>query len=241
MKKLILITSLSLTFFSACASSTPPVGVGNPVDDENLVCKSILPSENAAYLKLIDKYGKKAQTKEAISSLVDGLPRSEQGFQDLLDARGIRYFQANEIATPNHPEVAIKCGLENLLPPKCIWNNGIALLSIFEKIRELIPGPILFRNWWRPTCYNANVDGAKASDHLLAKSFDIDFQNPHDRAVAQKFLCEDLWKKGENIQVGIGCNSLHVGLQSPKGKRFWVYGSMKDCKVKSIDNCWDLN
>ena len=240
MKKLILMTFFSVSIFSACASAKPPLGVAKPVNDASLVCKSVTPTENGAYLKLIAKYGKKSLVSESLTSLLDTLPRSEQGFQDLLDSRGIRYFQANEIATPNHPEVAIKCGLENLLPPKCIWNNGVALLSIFEKIRELISGPILFRNWWRPSCYNENVDGAKASDHLLAKSFDIDFQNPHDRAVAQKFLCEELWKKGENIQVGIGCNSLHVGLQSPKGKRFWVYGSMNGCKVKSIDNCWDL-
>lgn len=201
--------------------------------DDKLVCQSIIPGELEAYDRLITRFGK---AKVASSSF----QRNEDGLQSYLDEVGIRYFSAAEITTPNHESEAIKCGLDNLMPPKCIWSNGAALMSIFERIRERLSGPIMIRNWWRPSCYNSLVEGAKASDHLLAKSFDIDFRKPHDRAVAQKFLCEELWKKGENIQVGIGCNSLHVGLASPKGKRFWVYSSMENCPVKSIDKCWDL-
>lgn len=201
--------------------------------DDSQVCQSITAGELESYDRLIQRFEK---TKVAST----GLERKEEGLQTYLDGVGIRYFSAAEIITPNNEAEAIKCGLENLIPPKCIWSNGAALLSVFERIRELIAGPIMVRNWWRPACYNSLVEGAKSSDHLLAKSFDIDFRKPHDRAVAQKFLCEQLWKKGENVQVGIGCNSLHVGLASPKGKRFWVYSSMANCPVKSIDKCWDL-
>lgn len=201
--------------------------------EDQAVCQNIASDEIQTYERLMKRFGGNKTNTEKLG-------RNEEGLQTYLDNVGIRYFSAPEIMTPNNEAEAIKCGLDNLIPPKCIWANGGALLSIFERIRELIAGPIMFRNWWRPACYNSLVDGAKASDHLLAKSFDIDFRKPHDRAVAQKFLCEQLWKKGENVQVGIGCSSLHIGLASPKGKRFWVYPTMANCPVKSLDNCWDL-
>jgi hypothetical protein len=201
------------------------------VSDDTLVCQKIITGEQAVYERLITKFGGK---KVASSQFT----RDEQGLQNYIDKSGIRYFSATEIMTPHNEKGAIKCGVENLIPPQCIWSNGIALMSIFERIREIISGPIMFRNWWRPNCYNTLVDGAKASDHLLAKSIDIDFRNPQDRAVAQNYICNELWKKGENIQVGIGCNSLHIGLASPKGKRFWIYPSMTNCPVKMIDKCW---
>lgn len=226
MKALLLVVSL---VFSLKVFAEVPVSQS----DDDLVCQSIATGELASYDRIIQRFG-------GANANASKFARNEEGLQSYLDKVGIRYFSSNEIMTPNNEADALKCGLQNLIPPTCIWKNGAALMSVFERIRELIAGPIMFRNWWRPSCYNSLVDGAKASDHILAKSFDIDFRKPHDRAVAQKFLCEELWKKGENVQVGIGCNSLHVGLGSPKGKRFWTYPTMKNCPVKSIDNCWDM-
>jgi len=202
-------------------------------EDDQKVCESTIPGEMEAYSKIIRQFQKNEIEAK-------NFKRTETGFQNYLNQMGIKYFSSKEIATPHSENDAEKCGIENLLPPQCAWKNGGALLSIFEKLRETVKAPIIFRNWWRPTCYNSLVEGAKASDHLLAKSMDIDFKSPKDRAIAQKLICNELWKKGENIQVGIGCNSLHVGLQSPRGKRFWVYGSMQGCPVKSLDKCWDL-
>ncbi len=200
--------------------------------DDEQVCQNIASDEIENYERLVERFGGKKAS-------IDQLERNESGLQKYLKGTGVRFFSAKEIMTPNSQIEALKCGLDNLIPPQCIWANAGALLSLFDRIREKISGPIFFRNWWRPTCYNSLVDGAKASDHLLAKSFDIDFVKPQDRAIAQKFLCTELWKKKENIQVGMGCTSLHVGLASPRGKRFWFYSSMKDCPVKSLDNCWE--
>jgi len=108
---------------------------------------------------------------------------------------------------------------------------------------------IRVRNWWRPTCYNANVGGAKSSDHIQARGFDLDFKTPKERAVAQAYLCK-MYREGKplSLQVGIGCQTLHVGIGSPKrlsrypsdGSRFWKYGSLNNCSIKRIkaDDCW---
>lgn len=201
--------------------------------DDKSVCQAIAPGELEAYAKIIKRFDRTVTPSK-------NLKRDKSGLQTYLNQTGIRYFSASEIMTPHSETDALKCGLENLIPHQCIWPAGAAMLSIFDKIRDLIGGPITFRNWWRPSCYNELVAGAKASDHLLAKSMDIDFKSAHDRAVAQKFICEELWKKGENVQVGIGCNSLHIGLGSPKGKRYWLYDSIYDCPVKTLDHCWDI-
>jgi hypothetical protein len=201
--------------------------------DDKTVCASIAPGELESYSRIIARFNK-------VSASSKNLKRDKSGLQTFLNQTGVRYFSSTEIMTPHEESDALKCGLENLIPHQCIWPAGAAMLSIFDKIRELIGGPIIFRNWWRPSCYNELVAGAKASDHVLAKSMDIDFKTPHDRAVAQKFICEELWKKGENVQVGIGCNSLHIGLGSPKGKRYWLYESIQDCPVKTLDHCWDI-
>lgn len=229
MKRFIL--SLSLVLSLPLCAQDEAVSFKNP--DDQKVCDAIRPGELESYAKIIKRF-------DNTVSLARDKGRSEKGLEAYLKSTGINYFSAREIMTPNNESDALKCGLDNLIPHQCIWPAGAAMLSIFDKIREQIGGPILFRNWWRPTCYNDLVAGAKASDHLLAKSMDIDFRSARDRAVAQKFVCEELWKKGENIQVGIGCNTLHIGLGSPRGKRFWVYGSIHDCPVKTLDNCWDI-
>lgn len=222
---------LSLLFSININAQTVPATVSKT--DDMKVCESIASGELESYNRLIKRFG---TTKVDPSKF----KRTENGLQSFIDQSGIRYFSAAEVMTPHNEAGALACGLDNLIPPQCIWSNGAALMSILERMRELIAGPIMFRNWYRPTCYNSLVEGAKGSDHLLAKSVDIDFRKPHDRAVAQKFLCEELWKKNENIQVGIGCNTLHIGLASPRGKRFWVYGSMANCPVKTLDKCWSL-
>lgn len=232
MKTIIFFTFIfSFSAFSQEAAPVPVAPTAPVITDDQLVCQNISSSELAYYDKLITKFGGK-KTSSSHST------RDEQGLQTYIEKSGIRYFSAAEIMTPHNEKAATKCSVENLIPPQCIWANGIALMSIFERIRDLISGPIIFRNWWRPSCYNVVAEGAKASDHLLAKSMDIDFRTPNDRATALNFICEELWKKGENIQVGIGCNSLHIGLASPKGKRFWVYPSITNCPVKMIDKCW---
>ena len=121
---------------------------------------------------------------------------------------------------------------------------------IAGKMRDIIDDSIAIRNWWRPECYNKAVGGAKRSDHLKARGFDLDFRTAKQRARAQLFLCQLYKKKPFNLQVGIGCKTLHIGVGSPKrfpqfpsdGSRYWTYGSLGRCSLKRLpeDKCWRI-
>jgi len=215
--------------------SSTQILAGIQKSETDKVCASISANELKSYESIIKKMNKTVVDPSEFQSDEDGLQR-------YLDEVGIKFFSAKEISTPHSDEGAANCGVSELIPPTCSWKNSAAILSVLDKIRAEIKSPITFRNWWRPGCYNGVVGGAKESDHLLSKAFDFDFQSSKDRAIAQKIICEELWKKNENIQIGIGCNTLHVGLGSPKGKRYWTYSSLNEesCKVKTLDNCWDL-
>jgi hypothetical protein len=206
------------------------------IDEKELgiVCAGVTKSEVENYNRLISNFKNNSLSPNEFD-------HSEDGLQRFLDQTGIKHFSAKEITLPHSDEGAANCGVTELVPPQCIWKNAAAVLTVMDQAREEIQAPITFRNWWRPACYNSLVGGAKESDHLLSKAFDFDFNNSKERAIAQKIICEKLWKKNENIQIGIGCTSLHVGLGSPKGKRYWTYpGLYENCKVKTLDDCWDL-
>lgn len=184
---------------------------------------------------------------------------SAQGLQNYIDDVGvIDKFSAAEMISPNHPGHAQTCGYKVLLPPQCRWATGAAQGLVASKLREVInngdpygPKKMALRNWYRPKCYNSKVGGASKSDHIQARGFDLDFETPQDRAKAQKYLCQMYKKKNFNLQVGIGCQTLHVGIGSPKrmaaygpdGSRFWTYGSLQRCSLKRIsgDDCWLVN
>lgn len=185
-----------------------------------------------------------------------GYAKSGADFQAYLDSSGvISKFSASEMISPHRPSQAKRCGYEVLLPAQCRWPSGAIQGLLAGKLREVInngdpygPNKITLRNWYRPKCYNSKVGGAKSSDHVQARGFDLDFSTPKERAKAQKYLCELYKEKPFSLQVGIGCLTLHIGVGSPKrlknhakdGSRFWTYGSLQSCSIKRMkgDDCW---
>ncbi|MDD0851504.1 hypothetical protein HBN50_00285 [Halobacteriovorax sp. GB3] len=182
---------------------------------------------------------------------------SIEGFQDFLSDSGVsKKFSAREMVKPFSSSAAKSCGLETLLPNRCRWKSAAAQALVAMKLREVINDDrpngkkgIFLRNWWRPNCYNKAVSGASTSDHRNARGFDLDFKSVEDRMKAQKYLCE-MYKEMSplSLQVGIGCQTIHLGIGSPKrlpnypadGSRFWKYGSLNRCDQKRIegDDCW---
>lgn len=184
---------------------------------------------------------------------------SQQGLQEFMSESGvISRFSASEMVRPNNLAAARSCGHESLLPQQCRWPSGAAQALLAGKLRGVInqgqkhgPRGITLRNWWRPACYNKAVGGAGASDHIQARGFDLDFATPQDRAQAQAWLCQAYKDRPFNLQVGIGCQTLHIGIGSPKrlsqypedGSRYWTYASLQNCPVKRLshDDCWSAS
>lgn len=163
------------------------------------------------------------------------------GFQQYLDDVGVTYFSANEIVTPNNPTAASDCGYSILLPGQELWENIGALALFSDQLRAWVGEPVAMRNWWRPDCYNTAVGGAAGGDHPAGDAVDLDFQSATSRAAAQQFLCDGYWAQdivaaGDiapsstldprlNMSIGLGGATIHLGVLSNNGRRFWKYGS----------------
>lgn len=174
------------------------------------------------------------------------------GFQEYLNAVGVTYFDAQEIITPNHPEIAASCGYMILLPTREHWQKIGALALFADQLRELVGEPVWMRNWWRPDCYNEAVGGAAGGDHPDADAVDLDFLSASSRAAAQEFLCRVYWQQDIvapeqmapdsdfdprlNLSVGLGEATLHLGVLSQNGRRYWTYSSYTE--EPNSGDCW---
>lgn len=176
----------------------------------------------------------------------------ETGFQEYLDAVGVTYFDATEIVTPNNPEAAAACGYMILLPGQDEWEKIGALALFADRLRALVGEPVWMRNWWRPDCYNTAVGGAPGGDHPDADAVDLDFLSASSRAIAQAHLCSEYWQQDIvdtadiapdadvdprlNMSVGLGGATIHLGVLSRNGRRFWKYGSYTE--EPDSGTCW---
>jgi hypothetical protein len=158
----------------------------------------------------------------------DVFPHSAEGFQQFLDATGIKRFTAKEMLTPHRRAIARRFGYSILLPDKAWWPRGAALAALADQLRALVGRPIRMRNWWRPRDYNKAVKGARTSDHIWAFGVDLDYQSAGDRRKAEAYLKEvrraNPWLE---MSLGLGNRTTHVGLLSKRGERTWHYKSYR--------------
>jgi hypothetical protein len=173
-------------------------------------------------------------------------------FQQYLDDVGVQHTSAEEIVTPYNQAAATGCGYTILLPERDQWEKIGALGLFTDVLTELVGEPIFMRNWWRPPCYNEAVGGAAGGDHPDADAVDLDFASETSRAMAQKFLCDMYWKQdivgpeeiapGSNLDprlnmsVGLGGVTIHLGVLSANGRRFWTYASYTT--EPDSGDCW---
>ncbi len=177
---------------------------------------------------------------------------TQAGFQQYLDAVGVTYFAAWEYVEPNNPSVAQGCGYSILLPDRSMWPRAAALGLLADRLRVLVNEPVTLRNWWRPPCYNTGVGGAAGGDHPDGDALDLDFRSARSRADAQRFLCETYWQTdivapGDiapgsnlnprlNMSIGLGGDTIHLGLLSRNGRRYWRYSSYTS--QSNSGTCW---
>jgi len=174
------------------------------------------------------------------------------GFQAYLDDVGVWHTSAQEFVEPHNAAAAAMCGLSNLLPPRSEWEKAGALGLFTDVLSELVGEDIYVRNWWRPPCYNDAVGGAATGDHPDADALDLDFLSATSRAEAQGFLCDEYWNTPIvtpaeiapgadvdpelNMSVGLGGVTIHLGVLSAGGRRFWHYASYT--AQPGSGNCW---
>jgi len=156
-------------------------------------------------------------------------PNTVPGFQRYLSDTGISAVSAAELTRPNHPEVAVRLGFQLFLPRQAWWSRGAALALLTQSIESNIGADVRIRNWWRPAAYNRDpvVGGAANGDHPSATAVDLDYASALDRARAERFL-RDLnsrcpWMR---MSLGVGAQTTHVGIGSPRGHREWRYPSL---------------
>ena len=177
---------------------------------------------------------------------------TQDGFQEYLDAVGVTHFAAWEYVVPNNTAVADRCGFDILLPERSWWRKAAALGLLADQLRRLVNEPVTLRNWWRPPCYNEAVGGAANGDHPDGDALDLDFRSARSRADAQRHLCEQYWSRDLlepheiaegsglnprlNLSVGLGGATIHLGLLSRNGRRFWRYSSYSN--QSNSGGCW---
>lgn len=163
------------------------------------------------------------------------------GFALYLDAVGVQHVTAADLAEPYNEAAATMCGFDFLLPEPDEWEKAAALALFTDVLTELVGEPIFLRNWWRPPCYNDAVGGAADGDHPDGDAVDLDFSSPEVRGIAQGFLCETYWNADIvtpeqilpgsdldprlNMSIGLGGVTIHLGVLSGGGRRFWFYDS----------------
>jgi hypothetical protein len=153
-------------------------------------------------------------------------PATVEGFEQYLKESGVQKISAAQLTTPNHPGVAARYGFRNFLPPQNWWSRGAALALVVQSIDRLIQGPVHVRNWWRPAPYNNDraVGGARNGDHPTANAMDLDYQTVSDRMRAERYLRElERRCPWMHLSLGLGAETTHVGIGSPRGHREWHY------------------
>lgn len=125
--------------------------------------------------------------------------------QSYLDAHDVEHFTAKEV-----------CWLPRLqrndVPPTELWSNCIPTLHLADAIRKAWGAPVQVLSGYRPPKYNAGVGGAKNSQHLWFRAFDL---RPANGKVAEfRKVVQGVVKqwRAEGNQVGLGLypSFLHI-------------------------------
>jgi hypothetical protein len=170
--------------------------------------------------------------------------RSQKRFEHHLKANGVgEHFSVNEITTPNHVDIASQAGWVDLTPPAFTWGVSCLLVWMADRMRQAANSPVSMRNYWRPQSYNSRVASSGIeSDHPNACGLDLDFSSAGARSNAQDWL-RDFVSSTENVarvSVGLGGQSIHVGVLSPSASRYWTYDSYNEAVPDEFTRMADM-
>ena len=125
---------------------------------------------------------------------------NEHDLRDLCDylvSLGLRYFRPHEFLI--HCEAA-----KNSLPPRELWGNIAHTGKIIDEARHRLGQPVRITSCYRSPEYNAQVGGARKSQHKLFRAVDLTTSAGAETLydVLLKMRREGMYKGGLGYYVG---------------------------------------
>ena len=78
--------------------------------------------------------------------------------------------------------------MRNSLPPAELCGNLVPTLHVLDELREFLGEPITLLSIYRSPAYNAQISGARYSQHLVNKAIDFKVKGIGPRAVRNRLL-----------------------------------------------------
>ena len=95
---------------------------------------------------------------------------SKETYTEFLRGLQLGHFKPIEITSYGS---RTRGGVSNSLPPRALWGNLVATLHVLDELREHLGKPITLLSIYRSPAYNAEISGARYSQHLVNKAIDF--------------------------------------------------------------------
>ena len=106
-------------------------------------------------------------------------------YTEFLRGLQLRHFKPSEITSYGG---RTRGGVRNSLPPADLWMNLVPTLHVLDELREFLGEPITLLSIYRSPAYNAEISGARYSQHLVNKAIDFKVKGIGTRAVTNRLL-----------------------------------------------------
>ena len=151
-----------------------------------------------------------------------------------LKANGIKHFSGREVLTLARAKIIAP------VPPKKMWGNILAVLTVAMMIRQKMKCPLLVGNGYRPADLNRKVGGSRRSRHIHFRALDLDLPKRYQRRARQerfyKIAAEAYLNQGPALKMGLGIyrpnKGTRIHIDCGWKRRFW--GGPKKSWIKDL-------
>ncbi len=91
-------------------------------------------------------------------------------FQKLLDAAGVRHFNADEVFYRGARDARLQLNTD---PPRALWPSLLAVVKVADEARHRLGKPLRINSAYRSPAYNRAISGASRSIHVQGGALDL--------------------------------------------------------------------